>query len=256
MIDWLHQLPNAVIVLIFLICVIAPPLVLRTCVARLGRRPGGEGSGFSGLEAYKLVAPLTALLLTFSLVQAMGIAHAVDAAVDQEAANLVQLDRALARLPDARAQQLHVALQAYVRSVVEQEWPAQQQGRRSPETSRRFRALLAGTRGLVAPPGGPESVYVSVARTMDDVTDDRARRLGAAEAALPTIYWWVVIGLFMVLLGLSAFLPRGREWTVSVCAHAAALGLLMGLLFIVDRPLVGETSVSARPLQRALSLME
>ncbi len=256
MFDWLHQLPNAAILLIFLICVIVPPIVLRTLARRLGRRLGEEVGGLSGLEAYKLVAPLTALLLTFSLVQALSIAHAVDAAVDQEASNLVQLDRALARLPDARARPLHQALQAYVRSVIEQEWPAQQEGRRSPETSRLFRVLLDGTKGLVAPPGGPESTYVSVARTMDDVTDDRARRLGAGEAALPSIYWWVVIGLFLVLLGLSAFLPRGRGWTISICAHATALGLLMALLFIVDRPFVGETSVSARPLQRALSLME
>lgn len=251
---WLYNLPEWLTVLIFVAVVTIPALLLPMIVHRLRRPPSGDAL-IGTLEAYKLISLLLPLLIVFTLVQALHLSEAAETLVNREAADILQLDRAALRLPDPEAPVIDVMAQDYLRSVIEQEWPAQRQGMNSVATQAAFRRLLDVASTLRPPPSVSAAPYGDMQHALDQVMDDHAQHLETITAGLPDVYWWAVAVLFALMLLVGSALPPRRGWSFPFAAHAAALGLLLALLFLVDRPFMGAYSISPLPMQRALTLM-
>ncbi|WP_454915057.1 bestrophin-like domain [Xanthobacter sediminis] len=242
------QWPNVVIALSFA----GLMLLLLMVVRRLGRllpQTGQDERALAALDTFKVLGPLAGVFLSFSLVQAIGQFRTADVNVSREAANIYQLDRALAgaaSLTDTRPARL--ALRAYLRHVVSHEWPAMQEGVDSVETAQALAHLQQAIDAMME--SLPSEVRFSndIDKNLDDLQDDRATRLGIARGGLPAIMWSVLAALLMLLFACAAFLQGSASRHPLPFLYIVGLGLLSALLFIMDRPFQGELSVSPAAL--------
>jgi hypothetical protein len=252
------NLPSGVIILVFMGGAAAVAAFLPLLGARLLRqRPDPGLWGQTAHEALKLVGPLTAVFLSFALVQSMRELRAAETAAQREAANIEQLDRALATLAGVDAEPARLRLRAYAHALVEDEWPAMHDERRESE-----RAAAA----LVAPGAEVEQLELALARArggggqvtkdFDDLQDDRVQRVQAINGTLPTEVWWVTTGLFACLLTAIAFLPPVPAWRAMGALYAAAIALLISCFYLTDGAYQGRVSVSPAPLASAIHVLD
>jgi len=254
--DWVAQWPN---ILIVLVCT-GLLLLLLPVAYRLGRLlPGDpEVRATAALDTFKVLGPLAGVFLSFSLVQAIGQFRVADANVSREAANIYQLDRAMAgiaSLADTRPARL--ALRDYLRALLNEEWPGLRRGGGdAPQTSLALARLQGEVEELVATFPADVRMSNDIDRAMDDVQEDRAARLAIAHGGLPAVMWWVLACLFGLLFACAAFLQGANERHPLPVLYVAGLGLLASLLFIMDRPFQGDLSVSPAPLVKVQAQLE
>lgn len=252
MID-LYGWSNAAIIALFLLVAVPAAVLAHLAGARLFGRPPPERHA-AALEAFKLIGPLTGIFLTFSLVQSMGQFRSSDAAADREAANIVQLDRALAVFGAESGMASRLLLRDYARALVEDEWPALRHGRGgSKEATAAFARLAASVESMLLAHTGTR---FEVTRALDDVHDNRASRIGTATGGLPVIFWWITGCLFVLLICAMSCLDADRHWRILPGLYIAALTLLAALFYIIDSPYKGEQSISPRPLQTAVEVLD
>ncbi len=249
MLSWLDNLPD--MGLVGLSIVLAVVLVLLTGL--VARRMGLDSPrARAALEAYKIIVTFSAILLSFSLVQAQATMRAVEAAVSREAGVMNQLDRVLQRYDTPATTRIRPLLRDYIRSVAHDEWPALQGGTGSPATAQRLATL---TQALQQSEGGvptKPTLYAEMLRQADSLSDLRQDRIDISGAGLPPSLWQATGVLCLLLLVLSALINVPGRF-IAIGGHASAIAVLASLVFAVDLPFRGQTSVSPAPIARVLA---
>ncbi len=237
--------------LIFAAALPGAVLLAPVLYTRLSGRAASRERHDAALEVWKLMGTLTAVFLTFLLVQSMNYFRDAEVAVSREAGNVLQLDHALEAFPPAKGSAARARLRDYTRSVITQEWPAMLRGADSPATAAAMQALQQAVAALLET-DPDQSARHDLRKNMNDVEDDRAAREGTAGGSLPTALWMVASGLFALILMTVSQLQAGQHITRMVALHATGLALLAALLFVMDGPYKGYVSVSPRALQKVL----
>jgi Protein of unknown function (DUF4239) len=171
----------------------------------------------------------------------------------REAAVVSRLDRELAHLPNAEAQESRSRLKAYVKTVVTSEWTslAKADPELSPVAEQNLSALFKSVQSTMTVAPGAASTLNGL---VDQLESARLSRFEAAEKTVPAVFWWAIIA-FLV----AAMIMNGRN-KLGICSgslitiHMAAIGLVMGVILILDAPFRGHTSVSATAITRAAGL--
>jgi hypothetical protein len=171
----------------------------------------------------------------------------------REAAVVSRLDRELANLPNAEAQESRARLKAYVKTVAKSEWPslAKADPELSPVAEQNLAALFKSVQSTVTATASAASTLHGL---VDQLENARLGRFEAAEKTVPAVFWWAIV-VFLV----AAMIMNGRN-KLGICSgslitiHMAAIGLVMGLILILDAPFRGQTSVSAAAITRAAGL--
>lgn len=256
--DRMAQWPDIVIVLSFSGVVLALLVLSHRLGRRLLPRTGEEERASAVLDTFKVLGPLTGVFLSFSLVQSISQFRAADVNVTREATNIYQLDRSLAGAPThADAASSRLALRAYVRSVVNDEWPALREGDEEPLTvTQALAQLQQAVERLITSLPPDARVSSDVDKNFEDIQDDRASRLGVAHGGLPNVIWWVLALLFVLLFACGACLQGSAARHPLPFVYVAGLGLLTSLLFIFDRPFQGDASISPAPIVKVLGQIE
>jgi hypothetical protein len=251
--DWLYALPDAGImgaVVALLVCVDLLAGQLRQHIARNWLPPASSGAL---LDSYRLVVSLTALVLAFSLLQAEANFREVNEIVAREADTFDLAARQLERsdLPDAT--QARARLVAYGQAIVTEEWPQLVHGHGTPHINGLYATLLRSAMALEPSSPRQQTARADLLRSLDLLGDLRDRRVAAAKVRLPTSFW-VAIGTMALICTLLA---AGASTTVAhrlaTLLPAAALGVLIALVIIIDAPFKGQTAVRPDELQQALA---
>src|SRR6185436_17913689 len=74
-------------------------------------------------------------------------------------------------------------------------------------------------------------------RAVDGLADYRAQRLGMAHARLPDTFWYMNLGLVVLMLGLGLMMPPTPHQISAGVARGLAVALLAGVVFTIDTPL-------------------
>jgi hypothetical protein len=254
---WLHELSDPeILALVFTTMTFgmmaAPQLGRR--VLRLPQKKERDEAVFS---AFNAVVSMLGVVLAFSLVQANATLRALEGKVVKEAAAFEALDRALLRIGKPGSAGLRTSLAAYGQSIVTDEWPKLGVGERSPKTDDLFNALSKGIHALSQDGTGQQAIYGELIKTLDDLADLREELISDADpdtSGLPVFFWTTILGLIAVAFCLATLTVPTLGRTVAVGAAGAAIALLLAFVIIVDVPFEGDTSVSPRPLQKALIL--
>ena len=171
--------------------------------------------------------------------------------VSQEATALAALYRDVSSYPEPVRAQLQNELRDYVRYVIEEAWPLQRRGKMpggGVERMNRFQAILVAFEPATE---GQKLLHGETLRAYNEMIRDRRLRLDAVNTDLPAVMWAVV--LVGALIGLSATfffkVEDARLHGILVILLTAFMGLVIFMIFALDRPFRGDLGLGSGPYQ-------
>lgn len=255
MLNWLYNLPGIAVVLIFIMATvigmklvhIAVHFVIRDIIPR-------EGHSMA-VHVHEGVVLLATLVLTFSLVQVLENVHLVEKSLSTEASQINDLDRLLIRYNDPRTVQIRSNLRAYTNSIINDEWPNLKDGFGNEKTEMLFNELSDEIFQLSPRSFQEQSLYSSIIEQVNLISNSRDQRLHARKLHLPSIYWVVILATILTKLVISGLMDRGKISGIILSMQMVAIAALLALVFIFDRPYLGETAVQPEAIESVIKTM-
>jgi hypothetical protein len=206
------------------------------------RRAHNELAGF----IVAIISVMYAVLLAFITIATWEAFSQAQSITDNEADYLGSIYRDTEGLSPSMGQGIREDLKSYVSTVVNQEWPMQQQGKTPDQGWAPLHKLHAEIVGMQPTTMREEVLQAELLRTLNQLYSARSSRLSAAEGHIPEVIWWFILvgGAlttgFTYLFGFHDF----RMHLVMTTWVAASLSLVVVLIIALDWPFRGEVSVS------------
>lgn len=250
--NWLYNFPNVVILIVFLATMFITKTVIHRIIHHYVR---DQVSDTLARDLHARVVILISLVMAFSLGQALESTRTLSKAVSDEASQIHNLNKLLIHYGSPAAEAIRPALHAYVKSIVDDEWPNLNERGLSKVTAEKFQAVSRGVIQL-KPQGDRETaLYLSALNLTDRIGHARELRIATADAKLPSVYWYVIlIGLLAELI-ISALLERGKYSALIINLLSTVLSGILALVFIFDQPYHGEAGIDPGPLKRLAKVM-
>ncbi len=156
--------------------------------------------------------------------------------------------------PEPIRSELQQSLRDYTEQVIHGAWPLQQQGK-IPTAGigymTQFQAMLDKFEPVTE---GQKILHAEVLRAYNGLIQARRQRLDAVSTELPGVLWTVVIaGAFIGLTAAFFFrVPDVRLHAIMVLLLAIFIGLVIFMIFALDRPFRGYLSLDPAPYQLLL----
>ncbi len=177
---------------------------------------------------------------------------------EREANSIGDIYRLSDALRDPARSEIQEQSKAYVRAVIDLEWPLLERGHESPDGLRHL-DRLAGAVTTYEPSGDRESaIYAKLLDELQDVGDERRMRILASREGIPPLIWAVLIGggvvtvLFTYFFGLKSM----RTQLMMTALYVAAIGFVLFLIAAVDHPFSGTVRVEPRAMDLVLERIE
>ena len=231
--------------LVMLLAMGAPVLIRRRVeLARL--RTNNEVAGFK----FATVGVLYAVLLAFAVIVVWEKFSDAETAVAQEAGAAATIYRLANGLGDDTATAARERLSGYIGMLINQEWPAMEQGGASKAATRALDDLYATVLAYAPTRPGDGALLGEILRQLDSLMQARRARLVLASGIVPGVIWLVLFGGAFLTIGFTLFFG-----TENLPAQALMTGILSVLIFsglliiiVVDHPFAGAVKVHPEAL--------
>lgn len=255
MLNWLYSLPSLVLALIFIVITLISMKLVHNVVHFLIRDKIPSEGHLVAVHVHEGVVLLVSLVLTFSLIQALDNLKIVENSLSAEASQINNLDRILFNYKDPRAVEIRADLLTYTNSIIEDEWPSLKEGFGSKKTEALFFKLSDEVAQLTPKNFQEQSLYSSAIAQVNLISDSRDLRLQGLRLHLPAIYWIVILVTILTKLGISGLMDRGKISGLILSIQMVAIAALMALVFMFDRPYLGETAVQPEAIENVIKTM-
>ena len=203
---------------------------------------------------YAVLGVSYAVLLGLMLIAVWEQWNAAQDVASDEANELAGIFWFAHALPQPEGRHIQELARSYAEVVVEQEWPAMEQGEASPKAWATLDELRGTILGLDPPTGAQQVRYNQVLEQLHALGDARRERLLAASEGLATILWVVLIGGGVITIAFTYLF--GLENTVVHTLMVAALAMILSLsLFTVaalDYPFKGDVRIHPAAFEQVL----
>jgi hypothetical protein len=226
-----------VVVVIPTLLAMLGPWVVRRFVALENLSSNNEIAGFK----FATVGVLYAVLLAFSIIAVWEKFNDADATVEREASAAATVYHLVPGLGANEGKAVHAAMTAYLKSAINDEWPAMFNGHGSRTTWRALQGIYAA---LLIPDAAVQTdaaLKTEIFHQLDLMTQARHTRLIAAEGDVPAPLWIVLFGGAALTIVFTFFFG-----TKNLRAQIFMTGLLALLIFselliavALDRPFTG-----------------
>jgi Protein of unknown function (DUF4239) len=171
--------------------------------------------------------------------------------VSGEATAVAALYRDVSSYPEPIRRQLQQELRDYVDYVIHEAWPLQQRGQipsGGVERLSRFQAILVGFEPSTE---GQKILHAETLRAYNQMILARRLRLDAVATGLTAVMWAVIIAGALISLSASFFfkVEDARLHGILVTLLALFMGLVIFMIFALDRPFRGDLGVRPDPYQ-------
>ncbi len=223
------------------ILAMAGPVLIRRWIGLDRLRTNNEVAGFK----FATVGVLYAVLLAFAVIVVWEKFTEADNEVALEAGAAVTIYRLADGMGGTTGAELRVATSVYLRSAIENDWPAMAHGTDSPKTTEALDAIYTAL--LREQPNTPRAqvIMAEVLYQLDQLTQARRSRLVMAEGVVPGIVWIVLfLGAFLTV-SFTFFFGTQNLRAQSLMTGALSVLIFSGLLIIVaiDHPFAGTVRV-------------
>jgi len=202
-----------------------------------------------------VVASFIGIMLAFSAVQVWEDYGTADKAVAQEASAISELYRDMAVYGDETLPS-RASVRTYVHAVLEDEWPRLAHGEPGPKAGAALIQLYRDI-GHIEPKSNRDTVmYGEIFKKLNEVTQYRRARMIAARAALPALFWIVVVIGSCILVGYTFVYPATLQNSLIIAGLAVSLGLIFMFILDVDHPFAGAYSVDHQEISDLLPLFD
>jgi uncharacterized protein YneF (UPF0154 family) len=141
--------------------------------------------------------------------------------------------------------------------IIEQDWPAQQEGRREESGVRLLDELQSTLFAFEPTTSGQEALHGETLRAYNNLSQQRRQRVNALAASLSEVMWAVIwIGAaFSISVAYLFKIEDPKLHALLVGLMAGFLAIVLSMVVINDRPFYGYVSVSPEPYQQVLERM-
>jgi hypothetical protein len=238
----------AIIGLLCLFALVGLLVVRRRVLPRL--RIHVEDSDFIGamMQCVMVFYGLAVALIAVSVSQTYSDTSKI---VSGEATALAALYRDVSFYPEPIRSQLQQGLRDYVDYVIHKAWPLQQHGqipKGGVELMDRYQTILVGFEPVTE---GQKLLHGETLRAYNQMILARRLRLDAVNTGLPGVMWAVIaLGAFISLSASSFFkVEDARLHGILVSLLAVFMGLVIFMIFALDRPFRGDLGLPPDPYQ-------
>jgi hypothetical protein len=239
---WLYEIPTfalgLLIVSVFIVLSVAGLRLTRPWVQKYASTYNDLANDYIAF-----VGVFYALLVGLIAVATWENYTGTEAVISDEAAAVADLYFDSAGYPPAVTDEVRETLRWYVKGVIEEEWAEQ---RRGIEPTRRASSRLSQTILHFEPTTmGQQVVHSECMRQVNDILTYRRLRLQAVDAGLPGLMWLVLLVGAAIAIGMTFFFwaESFRVHVLLTMALSAIIGLVIFVIFSLDRPLIGRMSV-------------
>jgi hypothetical protein len=209
-----------------------------------------EDSEFTGamMQSVMVFYGLAVALMAVSVSQTYSDVSKI---VSGEATALAALYRDVSSYPEAVRPRLQNELRDYVRYVIDEAWPLQARGKvpgGGVERMDRFQATLGAFEPATE---GQKLLHGETLRAYNNMIQARRLRLDAVNTGLPAVMWAVIVAGAFIGLSASFFfkVEDARLQGIQVLFLAAFIGLVIFMVFSLDRPFRGDLGLRPEPYQ-------
>jgi len=175
-----------------------------------------------------------------------------------EAGHITALYRGTTGLPEQVGVPMEETIDEYLRAVIEQDWPDQQQGI-LPDESVLLVDQLERQIHAYEPEGLQQlAEFQQLLNTFDDFVEARRDRIDATALELPPLFWvviWVGAAVNAVLIAFI-WVQRLRLHLVMAGMLALFIGLVMFVTADMDHPYQGAISIGPGAFERVMNQIE
>lgn len=150
----------------------------------------------------------------------------------------------------------HVA--QYLHHIIRDEWPMQVKGQKPAARAIPLNVLHQYVAGMKPSTGGDAVLMADMLQVLNKMDTARAARLDALGGHVPFLVWVMIVGMGLLTIGLTAFLPAKR-----ILLQMAMVGaLVFAIVFVsvvileLDNPFRGAIGVSVDPFEQVASLID
>ncbi|WP_321956296.1 bestrophin-like domain [Paraburkholderia bannensis] len=255
--NWLYNNPTWLVGTVLIV----GPVVLVCCALRVfhgifpmeTRREHNEYTGY----VVAIIGINYAVLIAFVAVAVWGAYDHATAIASEEAERVGNLYRDAPGLGPVMGAELRSDLKTYVRTVVEEEWPAMS---RDEYPSAGWRPLehIQDALADYEPSKTAQAVYMRESLgELNKLYDIRRQRLSAAENGLEPAVWAIVLLGTVLTIGFTFLfgMPSLRMHMVMTGGVTAAAMLVLVLIIALDWPFRGEVQASPSMFKRVAENM-
>lgn len=209
-----------------------------------------EDSEFTGamMQCVMVFYGLAVALIAVSVSQTYS---EVSKIISGEATALAALYRDVSSYPEPIRVGLQQELRDYVDYLIREAWPMQQHGQipqGGVERMNRFQARLATFEPAT---DGQKILHAETLRAYNNMILARRLRLDAVKTCLPAVMWGVIVAGAFISLSASFFfkVEDARLHGILVTLLAVFMGLVIFMIFALDRPFRGDLGLTPEPYQ-------
>lgn len=165
--------------------------------------------------------------------------------VSREAAAIGALYRDVSGYPQPVREELQGNLKAYTHALIEQIWPAQQEGRQIDVGTQLMDDFQSRLYSHEPTTPGQTALHGETLRAFNLLIGYRRLRIDAVSGSLSTVMWAVIWVGAVISIGV-AYLYRiedPRIHAMLVALMAGFLGVVLFMIVINDRPFIGRNSI-------------
>ena len=246
----MRVLTGLLIVAVATVVAVGGLVLVQRLVSTERRKQHNDVAGF----IYAVLGVSYAVLLGLMLIAVWEHWNAAQDVASDEANELAGIFWFAHALPQPEGRHIQELARSYAEVVVEQEWPAMEQGEASPKAWATLDELRGTILGLDPPTGAQQVRYNQVLEQLHALGDARRERLLAASEGLATILWVVLIGGGVITIAFTYLF--GLENTAVHTLMVASLALIIASsLFTVaalDHPFKGDVRIHPAAFEQVL----
>ncbi|OKS86508.1 bestrophin-like domain [Mucilaginibacter polytrichastri] len=202
------------------------------------------------------VAGLYGLLLAFVIFLVWDQFNGAQQTADMEGSVAKGLYRNIVYYPDSESVKIKTIYMAYVKNVVDTEYPLIAQGKTSPETIRHFDEVFKAIEHL-----NPSADYKSrrveeMFRNLNSLSTYRSLRLLDAGSDIPLIIWIPLLlgGFITMMLAMILNIENRRLHVFINGLLGAFIGMILFLIILIDHPFTGSMNIQPKGYLQILSM--
>ncbi|MXQ13304.1 DUF4239 domain-containing protein [Microvirga makkahensis] len=199
------------------------------------------------------IGAIHGLILALVFAEAQSTHTSLQREVAKETSTIEQIALQLKLWNGSEAGPLREQLAAYVGAVLQSEW--QEPGRRpqgSSDVGRAYYDLDEGILDLRADTSRQQSLRSRLIANMDSLQDHRKERLALLHRGLPTLFWWMAIAGFLIIVGFFLVFPASALHAAILSIYGAYTGLTLYAILALSHPYAGPAIVDTTPYETAL----
>lgn len=168
-----------------------------------------------------------------------------EAVVSNEAAAIGALYRDVTGYPQPVREKLQADLKGYTVALIEQIWPAQQEGRVVDIGVHLMDSFQSNLYSYEPATPGQVALHSETLRAYNTLIGYRRLRIDAVEGSLSMVMWAVIWVGAAISIGVAYLykIEDARIHTMLVALMAGFLGVVLFMIVINDRPFIGRNSI-------------